>query len=146
MIETTSELSCPVPRVWEYVVRPANLLGAAPPDWKVRLVEAPDELTAGARLVLESVRFGMPIRVTNRVAECVALERIVVEQIEGPFRRFRHTFRLEAAGDVARLTDQIEFETPGGLLAFVMSRERVTEMAKQYLTYRLGRFREALEQ
>ncbi len=61
----------------------------------------------------------------------------VDEQREGPFKKWMHTHRFEALADGGtRVTDRIDFETPGGLLGFVVTAAAVERELKWIFEYR----------
>ena len=46
---------------------------------------------------------------------------LVLEQRQGPFRKWVHTQRLEATADGARLSERVDYEPPGGLLGLTVT-------------------------
>ncbi|MFM8477411.1 MAG: hypothetical protein ACKOEO_16640, partial [Planctomycetaceae bacterium] len=56
---------------------------------------------------------------------------------EGPLPVWRHRQILEVLGEQeCRLTDEVAFETPGGLLRFVLTEERIRESLESGMSYR----------
>lgn len=126
----------PVEEVFAFFVRPANLLRVSPPELGMRLVEGPEVLGPGARLVAEARRWGIPQRL---VSEVVAFEPNVSftdVQREGPFRKWTHTHRFEAVPGGTRVTDVIEFEPPGGLLGLVATASAIERDLRRVFEYR----------
>jgi ligand-binding SRPBCC domain-containing protein len=143
--ESTTVISCSLAEVFDFLSRPANLLAVTPPESKMRVVEGPEQLYLGARVVLESRRWGLSQRIVSEITTFERPGLLVAEQREGPFRKWVQTQRLEAAPEGTRLTDRIEFEAPGGLLGLVMTPRRIADEVQEIFTYRAQRFKELLE-
>jgi ligand-binding SRPBCC domain-containing protein len=63
--------------------------------------------------------------------------RFVDEQREGPFRKWIHTHRFEALPDGGtRVTDTIDYETPGGMLGFIVTVKAVERDLRWIFEYR----------
>jgi ligand-binding SRPBCC domain-containing protein len=140
--ETTLVLPAPVERVFDFFRQPRNRLLLAPPDLNLELVEAPEELGPGARVIVKGRRWGMAHRVGSEVTEWRPGECIVEEQREGPFRRWTHTQRFETVPEGTRLSDRIEFEPPRGMLGLVLTAAAVERDLKAMFAHRGDRLRE----
>lgn len=91
------------PRVLEWL---------SPPGKKVRVVERPDRIEEGARIVIEASPFGLPIRWVSRIEEWEPPVRFVDVQVKGPFARWRHEHVFEEGA----LVDRVDYEVPFALL------------------------------
>lgn len=71
-------------------------------------------ISLGEEVTWRAWHFGVPIRMTSRITEMVAPDYFVDEQINGPFRNFRHrhAFSEDSAGTT--MVDRIEFSAPFG--------------------------------
>lgn len=118
-------VDAPLSTVWDFQTRIGGLR-AVTPDWmdlRVESVEAPDGEAGGDRLgpgtsVHLSVRpFGLGPRQTW-TSTIVGWERgddvawFRDEMTGGPFPRWVHTHRVEAAGEATVLTDLVEYRLP----------------------------------
>ena len=67
------------------------------------------------------------------------------EQRRGPFRSWKHTQRFEptAEGGV-RVTDEIEYEPPGGMLGRLATAEAIGRELERAFSYRRERVTEML--
>ena len=120
--ETEQRLSFPVGRVFGLLLRPATRVALAPPHLHLRLIEAPEVLVAGARVVVQARRWGLSRRLASEVTTLEPETLIVEEQRDGPFRVWKHTQRFEALPDGGtRLRDAIDYEPPGGLLGLTLT-------------------------
>lgn len=86
------------PRVLEWL---------SPPEKKVRVVERPERIGEGARIVIEVAPFGVPIRWVSRIEEWEP-HRFVDVQVKGPFARWRHEHLFEEGA----LVDRVDYEVP----------------------------------
>src|SRR5205807_4471066 len=111
--------------VFDFVACPANLMELMPPEFGVRLVDAPERLSLGARVVLHARRYGFTQRLVSEVTAFETDRLIVDEQREGPFPKWVHTQLFETVPEGTRLTDRIDFETPGGMLGFLLTPESI---------------------
>jgi ligand-binding SRPBCC domain-containing protein len=99
-----------------------NVIALAPPEFHLTLVHAPEILQVGDQLTVKTRRFGLSIQIVSEVVELLDPERIVEEQRQGPFRKWRHERRFSAIGETeTELCEQIEYEPPGGLLGRTLS-------------------------
>jgi ligand-binding SRPBCC domain-containing protein len=144
VFETTTLLPCPPSRVFEFLCRAANLAVVTPPEYHARLVEAPERLQIGARIVLVMGRWGFSQRITSEVTALEENTLLVDEQRDGVFRKWIHTHRLEAIPEGTRMIDRIEFEPPGGMLGFVLTASAIEEELGEVFAYRAQRFKELL--
>src|SRR5947209_7665113 len=88
-------LSCPIADVFEFLCQPANLVEVTPPDFNMRLVEGPDRLALNSRIVLQGRRWGFAQRIVSKVVAFEPNRLLVDEQVEGIFKKFVHSHRLE---------------------------------------------------
>jgi ligand-binding SRPBCC domain-containing protein len=140
--ESTMFIPRPFAEVFDFFARPANLLVVSPPQLHMRLVEAPERLELGSRLVITGRRWGVPHRV---VSEVTAFENEVLfrdEQREGPLARWAHTHRFEPVPGGTRVTDHIEFEPPGGLLGRLVTVRFIERELEWVFAYRMEKLKE----
>jgi ligand-binding SRPBCC domain-containing protein len=144
-VERTIDLHCPIGRVWEFLCRPSNLVVVSPPELNLSLIEAPDILSLGSRIVVQVRRWGVTQRLVSEVTALVPESLLVDEQREGPFGKFVHTRRLEPIAERTRSVDRVEFEPPRGLLGLVLSATSIQNELEKAFDYRTKKFREILE-
>jgi ligand-binding SRPBCC domain-containing protein len=120
--ESTVSLPVPQASVFAALCRPAVLVQLAPPEMHLQVETGPDELTLGSRLTLRGRRWGVPQRVVSEVIAFEPDTLLVLEQRQGPFRRWTHSQRVESRGhDGTRLIERVEYEPPGGLLGLTVT-------------------------
>lgn len=111
--------------IFAFFLRPANILAMKPADLHLELIEGPDIVEAGSRVTWKVRRWGVAQRFVHEVIEMVPNERLVEKQIQGPFPQWLHTRRFETLGPGTRLTDEIAFEPPTGILGRLVTAEKV---------------------
>ena len=103
--------------LWEFHRDPAALERLTPPEKKIRVVERPKEMYAGARVVLSVRQFGLWLTWISLIEIWEPETRFVDVQEKGPFASWRH----EHLFFEGRLLDRVTYEVPlamvGGRLA-----------------------------
>lgn len=99
-----------VPRdaIADFHADPRVLEWLSPPRKRVRVLERPEKIAEGARVVLEVAPFGLPVRWVSRIEVWEPPVRFVDVQEKGPFSRWRHE-HLFADGE---LVDRVDYEVP----------------------------------
>jgi ligand-binding SRPBCC domain-containing protein len=142
---TSVDVSAPVLQVFDFFVRPANLLRVAPPKLHLNLEEAPEQLQLGSRLTLVSRRWGLRYRGVTEVIVFESGVSFVEEQKEGAFRKWVHAHRFEAtATDGTHVVDEIDYEPPGGMLGLMLTPAAVERELNEFFRYRDERLAEIL--
>jgi len=104
-------------RVFAFHELPDALQRLTPPWEKMRVVQAAASLRPGSRaMVMVRVAPLVWIRTESLHTVYEPPELFVDEQVRGPFGAWRHRHRIVADGDGARLSDEVDFEPPFGLL------------------------------
>jgi ligand-binding SRPBCC domain-containing protein len=144
VFEAATTIARPLPEVFEFFLRPANLPRVSPPELHLQLVEGPERLAVGARVTLVGRRWGVPQRVTSEVT---VLEENVCfqdEQREGPFKKFVHAHHFAEVPGGTRVADRIEFEPPGGLLGLLVTAAFIERDLRWIFAYRGQKLEELL--
>lgn len=71
-------------------------------------------LRDGEEVTWRAWHFGLPWTMTSRITEYDPPWRFVDEQVQGPFRSFRHVHLFNAEPPGTRMIDQVEFIAPFG--------------------------------
>ncbi|MBY0522967.1 MAG: SRPBCC family protein [Gemmataceae bacterium] len=107
--------------VFEFFRQPANLVRVSPPELHMKLVEGPERIELGSRVIIQARRWGVVQRVVSEITSFESDVAFIDEQREGPLKRWKHTHRFETAGTGTRVIDAIDFEPPGGMLGLVVT-------------------------
>lgn len=76
----------------------------------------------GEQVTWQARHFGFTFQMTSRITEMNRPSRFVDEQVDGPFRQWRHVHSFEAEADGTRMVDRIDYEAPFGLLGHAVDR------------------------
>jgi ligand-binding SRPBCC domain-containing protein len=140
----TVEIPRPVADVFDFLARPANLQRLAPPELRLELVEGPDRLELGSVLHWKARRMGVSQMLVHEVTAFEEGVRIVEEQRRGPLRRWVFAHRFEPSQAGTRLTEEIDYEPPGGPLGLLVGAEAIRQDLETLFAYREKQLREGL--
>lgn len=143
-LEVEIYLPRPLAEVFAFFRQPANLLQLAPPELNMQLVEAPEQLDVGSRMVVKTHRWGIPQQLTSATTVCEAQVRLVHEQREGPFRQWLHAQQFEAIPEGTRVRERIDFEPPGGALGLLMTASFIERELEKMFEFRRRKLEELL--
>lgn len=131
--------------VFHFLIRTRNLLKLIPPDAGMRVVAVPEILQCGSRLEFQATAFGQSLKIVHEITELVAPARFIEQQIQGLFKRWVHEHLVEddPSGHVVAI-DRIEFEPPGGLLGFLVTRQKIIEQLEGVFAHRHQQMRDLL--
>jgi ligand-binding SRPBCC domain-containing protein len=143
--ERTLRLSRPAAEVFDFFADPANMVRVSPPELHMSLEEGPKRLALGSRIAIKVRRWGIPQRVVSEVTVFEPGVRFVDEQRQGPFGKWVHEHRFEAAPEGCVLHDVIDFEPPGGLMGLLVTANWVQKDLEWVFSCRDKKLRELLE-
>jgi ligand-binding SRPBCC domain-containing protein len=136
----------PLPRslVFAFFRNPANVVAVAPAELGMRLVEGPAVVSPGLRFTVEVRGWGLPQRIVTEVTQVEEPARIVEEQIQGPFRRWRLERVLAEVDGETQLAETIDYEPPTGMLGLLVRPAAVERELAQAYTGRVARVMERI--
>ena len=138
----TIEIARPVSEMFAYFTRPRNLLQFTPPDYNLELVTAPEMLKLGERLVWQGRRWGVSQKLIQEVTAFNAYNLIVVEQRQGPFKRWVQAHQFEPMDAGTRILEKIEYDPPGGMLGFLVTANSIRKELDAVSIFRATKLRE----
>lgn len=142
--ESTQVFPVPLEDLFRFFRDPANLVRVSPPELHMQLVEAPEQLDVGSRIVLRGSRWGIPQRVVSEVTALTPLESFTDEQREGPFGKWVHSHRFERVPEGTRVHDVIDYEPPGGLLGLFIPGRMIENDLRWIFAFRQRKLAELL--
>ncbi len=134
----------PLAEVFAFFRRPTNLVRITPPELNMQLIEGPEVLQLGSRIVLQGRRWGISQRFVSEITAMEADKVFVDEQREGPMRSWRHTHGFADTAGATEVTDVVEYEPPGGMLGFIVTGAFIERDLKWLFAYRNEKLKELL--
>ena len=142
--KSSTSLPCDVATARAFLGVTANIVETSDPDLELKILNAPEVIVADAVIEVQITAYGFKQSMKHRYIEVSDCE-IVADQIEGPTRAWTHRQSLADNGDgTCTLTDQIDFEPPGGMLGFVMTEDKIKESIADGMTHRYETLQERL--
>lgn len=142
-IERVSLVARPLEEVFAFFSRAKNLVELTPPAFRLRILEAPEELEEGAVIRYALRVRGIPFRWSSRICEWNPPHGFADEQLTGPYRTWVHHHRFRAVegegGPGTAVTDSIRYTVLGGSL---VNRLFVAPDLEKLFDYRRQRIQE----
>lgn len=138
LFESRTELPAKPEQVFDFIVRPANLQAIAPPEIQMVFVDPPEVIELGSKLVCRVVAYGQVQELAYEIVEFAPDQRRFREQaVGGPLPKWIHDYQVETSdNDVTVLLNKIEFEPPGGLLGYLVTKEKILDHLDDGFAYR----------
>ena len=124
--EVSLTLPCQPETVFDYLLKPLNLLKISHPDMGLRFIDVPEVLELGSRMEFEITGYGPPQRLVHKIVEFERPRRITEKQVKGPLKHWVHEHIFEPVDSAAvTVIDRIEFKPPGGLVGIVVTESKI---------------------
>jgi ligand-binding SRPBCC domain-containing protein len=145
LFETSVAIACPPEKAWDFLVRPANLKLITPPEVGLHLVEAPEVLELGSKLLFKVQGWGQVQQFLHEITAFEANRQLSEKMVKGLFGLWvhDHDFSINASGETV-ITDRIEFEPPPGLLGFLVSKKKILEYLEDGFDHRQEQLKKLL--
>lgn len=134
-------------KAFEYLRRPANLLKMFPSKATDNLsMKVPEVMNVGELIEFQVKAMGSQFQFVHEVTQVAPSERIVLQQIQGPFKAWvqEQHFADSECGNTL-LTSIVRFDPPGGMLGFVVTRKLVMSQLKQWVGQGHERIRQEMQ-
>lgn len=121
----------------------AENLEAITPEWlsfKVLSVH-PKPVQQGTLIDYKLRLREIPLRWTSRIVEWEPPHKFVDVQVRGPYKVWHHTHRFAAEGESTRITDEVLYELPLGVLGRLAHWAMVRRDVEKIFDYRAARIR-----
>lgn len=99
----------------------------------------------GEEITWKAWHFGIPFRMTSRIAAYDRPRMFVDQQVRGPFGRWRHEHRFDEADGRTVMRDVVDFASPLGPLGALVDRLVLRRYMTKVLRTRNAVLREAAE-
>lgn len=135
----TKETAMPVSAstLYRWHMQPGAFDQLVPPDQKIEVLERPERLEAGAKLIMKIYLGPIGVRWVAHHRDFVQNRQFVDEQVRGPFAHWIHTHRFIPVDEHASiLSDHIEYRLPGGKLGELLGGWAIEAMLERMFDYR----------
>jgi len=113
---------------------------------ELEILNAPAMVTKGEKIEFRISALGFKQKATHEYQVC-EIDEIVESMVDGVLRRWVHRQKLEQLeSGHCRLTDEIEFEPPGGMLGFVLTEDRIRENISEGMEHRYSTLKELIDE
>jgi ligand-binding SRPBCC domain-containing protein len=123
---------------------PRNLQALTPPWLRFRILEAPQRLQRGSRLVYRLRLYGVPIRWRTEIEVWRPPRTFTDVQLAGPYALWVHTHRFTPAGAGTEVYDHVRYRIPFGPLGRAVNRVLVRRWLDDIFAYRAARLADSL--
>jgi ligand-binding SRPBCC domain-containing protein len=136
-------IALPLPEVFEFFSRAANLQRITPPWLSFSILGAePAEVVTGTVIPYRLRLHGVPLIWVSQIEQFEHDRMFVDRQLIGPYRQWIHRHEFEADGETTVIRDEVHYELPLGRLGALVGRLFVRRDVERIFGYR----RETIEQ
>ena len=144
--ELCISIDCPRETVFDFLIRPANVVDISPPDASLKLVDVPEVLELGSVVEFEVGGFGPVQRMIHEITAFDRPNSFTETQRKGPLKSFVHEHIVESGNSMAVVIDRITFDPPGGLVGFLVTEELILKSLQGGFEHRQRELKRLLEQ
>jgi ligand-binding SRPBCC domain-containing protein len=102
-------------------------------------------LRLGDTVTWQGWHFGVPWRMTSEIVEVDRPHCFADQMLRGPFARWHHVHTFQRTANGSRITDDVEYDTPLGVLGRLFDAVVLERYMKRLLTGRNRRFKRTVE-
>lgn len=147
VFECRTEVSVTPERLFDFITRVSNMQAVSPPEVDMVIVEAPEVIALGSKLVFKVQAFGVAQQLIHEIVEFERPRSFREKMTKGPLSAWIHDYTVEPVGaQHAALINRIEFEPPGGMLGMLLTADRILSRLEDGYAHRSEALKKALEQ
>jgi ligand-binding SRPBCC domain-containing protein len=144
VVERRQVVPVSLEEAFAFFADPWNLEAITPPWLGFRVVEAPQRLARGSRLLYRLRLFGLPVTWSTEIVDWRPPRTFTDRQLSGPYPLWEHAHRLNPVPGGTEIFDLVRYRLHGGLLAPLVGRLFVRGRLDRIFDYRAQRLRELL--
>jgi ligand-binding SRPBCC domain-containing protein len=116
-----------------------------PPDVGLHLVEAPEVLELGSKVLFKVQGWGQVQQFLHEITAFETHQQLSEKMVKGLFGRWihDHVMTVNANGETV-ITDRIEFEPPAGLLGFLVNKKKILDYLEDGFDHRQKQLKKLL--
>lgn len=133
----------PRAEIFSFFEKPENLAKITPPSMRFKvLTPGPITMAAGALIDYTITIFGVRRRWTTQIAAYDPPHGFIDVQLRGPYSFWRHVHRFEDVAGGTRVSDNIEYIVPYGLLGRLVHAIFIKRQLECIFDYRARKIRD----
>lgn len=127
----------PLAEVFSFFSKAENLEELTPPWLHFQILSVDPTPVQKGTLIRYALRWRIfPIRWTTEITEWEPPHRFVDLQLKGPYKLWHHEHRFIAEGNGTRITDEVQYLLPFGVLGTIAHALKVKNDVKTIFAYR----------
>jgi hypothetical protein len=127
----------PLAEVFSFFSKAENLEQLTPPWLHFQILSVDPTPVQKGTLIRYALRWRIfPIRWTTEITEWEPPHRFVDLQLKGPYKLWHHEHRFIAEGNGTRITDEVQYLLPFGVLGTIAHALKVKNDVKTIFAYR----------
>ncbi len=137
LLRRTQHLQAGIDEVFSFFEDPRNLGEITPPWLRFRILRSTDPSVCLGTEIVYRLRWQVfPIRWRTRITEYEPPRRFADEMVSGPYRSWYHVHRFEVVDQGVRMTDEVRYELPFGLLGHATHKLVIQRQLNEIFDYR----------
>lgn len=146
ILERTCVINRNINELFSFFSKAENLNKITPPELGFRIVsKLPIEMKKGARIDYTIRLNGIPFAWKTEITEWNPPFSFTDTQLKGPYRMWVHRHLFEELGQSTRMTDIVEYISPGGPFEFIPHKLFVERKVNKIFDYRESMFKELFD-
>lgn len=143
VLQMTTWIDRPLFEVFDFFSKAENLDELTPPELQFK-IKTPLPIAMGQGTLIDYTigLHGIPMKWRTLISTWEPPFRFVDEQLKGPYKIWIHEHRFEASENRTKMTDTIQFLSPGWFLEPLINRLFVKEKVEQIFEYRKQKLEE----
>lgn len=130
-------IALPLPEVFEFFSRAANLERITPPWLSFSILGSePAEVATGTVIPYRLRLHGVPLIWVSQIERFEPQREFIDRQLIGPYRQWVHRHQFEADGDHTMIRDEVHYELPLGRLGALFGGAFVRRDVERIFAYR----------
>ncbi|MBZ0180397.1 MAG: SRPBCC family protein [Melioribacteraceae bacterium] len=127
----------PLEEVFAFFEKPENL-EVITPKWMKFKIKTPPPLImkVGAEFDYKIDLMKIPLKWKTIITEYAPPYKFVDVQKKGPYKKWIHTHTFETIGDKTKITDNVDYEIPAGILGSILNKIYIGKTLKAIFDFR----------
>lgn len=146
VFECRTELKVSPETLFDFVTRVSNMQAVAPSEVNMTIVEAPEILSLGSKLIFKIQAYGVSQQLIHEIVSFDRPTGFREKMIKGPLSAWTHDYIIDPNGsNQCVLLNRIEFEPPSGMLGMLLTADRIMNQLEDGYAHRSEALKKALE-